>query len=136
MNTFSKTSLSRLETCHPLLQTLFCEILKTDDCTIICGNRGEKEQNEAYSAGKSGVQFPCSRHNAYPSLAVDVAPYPIDWADTGRFYMFAGKVKMIASQMIIGIRYGGDWDGDSFTKDQKFNDLVHFELCNYSIEQE
>ena len=41
---------------------------------------------------------------------------------------FAGVVKGIASQMGIGIRWGGDWDMDTEVKDNRFDDLVHFEL--------
>ena len=28
----------------------------------------------------------------------------------------------------LKIRWGGDWDMDTQTKDNKFDDLVHFEL--------
>jgi peptidoglycan L-alanyl-D-glutamate endopeptidase CwlK len=34
----------------------------------------------------------------------------------------------VASQMGLKIRWGGDWDMDTQTKDNKFDDLVHFEL--------
>jgi len=61
-------------------------------------------------------------------MAVDVAPYPIDWDDLGGFYMFAGYVLRVAETMGIKIRYGGDWDGDRKTTDQRFKDLPHFEL--------
>jgi len=30
--------------------------------------------------------------------------------------------------MGLKIRWGGDWDMDTQTKDNKFDDLVHFEL--------
>jgi len=35
----------------------------------------------------------------------------------------------VASQMGIKIRWGGDWDSDGSVCDNKFNDLVHFELA-------
>ena len=69
-----------------------------------------------------------SHHNSDPSRAVDVAPYPIDWNDTERFGRFAGFVLGMAAAMGIPLRWGGDWDRDNDTHDQKFNDLVHFEL--------
>ena len=34
----------------------------------------------------------------------------------------------IASQMGLNIRWGGDWNQDTKTKDNKFDDLVHFEI--------
>ena len=63
-----------------------------------------------------------------PSLAADVVPYPIDWEDHQRFYMFVGIVQGIAASMNIKIRCGADWDGDMEIKDQNFHDLPHFEL--------
>lgn len=128
MPKFGRTSRARLETCHPDLQRVFNEVIKTWDCSILCGHRSEADQNAAYSKGASKLKFPKSKHNQYPSIAVDVAPYPIDWNDLGRFYMFAGYVHRVAEEMGVSLRYGGDWDGDSRTTDQKFNDLPHFEL--------
>ncbi len=128
MPRFGKTSNIRLNEAHPDLQRLFREVVKSWDCSILCGHRNERDQTEAFDAGNSSVEFPNSKHNAIPSRAVDVAPYPIDWNDLGRFYMFAGYVLRTAEEMGIRIRYGGDWDGDKKTTDQTFNDLPHFEL--------
>jgi len=84
------------------------------------------------------------------SRAVDVIPYPVDWAfeqhvwcafkaqnkaggmialhNIERWAMFIGVVKGIASQMKIPIICGADWDGDNQMSDQKFDDWPHFEL--------
>ena len=128
MAKFGKTSRERLGTCEKDLQLLFKEVVRNFDCSIVCGHRGEKDQNEAYKRGNSKVKYPRGRHNAKPSRAVDVAPYPIDWTDRDRFHYFAGYVMGIASQMGIDIIWGGDWDGDTDLKDNAFDDLVHFEL--------
>ena len=128
MPKFGKRSKAKLETCHPDLQRLFNEVIKHFDCSILQGERGEEEQNEYYRTGKSKLKFPQSKHNSSPSLAVDVAPYPIDWNDKHRFYYFAGFVKGIAASMGITLRWGGDWDGDNDLNDQTFFDLPHFEL--------
>ena len=88
-------------------------------------------QDEAFAAGKSKKQWPDSKHNVKEdelSLAVDVAPYPINWENLKRFYHFAGYVKGVADQLDITIRYGGDWDMDNDLDDQDFMDLVHFEV--------
>ena len=69
-----------------------------------------------------------SKHNQEPSLAVDVAPWPIDWNDSHRFYHFAGFVLGIAAALNIRLRWGGDWDSDFDLRDQTFFDLPHFEL--------
>ena len=118
----------QLGSCHSDLQRLFNEVIKHYDCTILEGHRTEDRQNELYENGKSKVKFPNSKHNSFPSMAVDVVPYPIDWDDTRRFYMFVGIVRGIASQLGINIRCGADWDGDLEVKDQNFHDLPHFEL--------
>ena len=128
MAKLGKSSEERLNTCHPDLQKVFRRVVEKYDLTITCGTRGEAEQNEAFRTGKSKVQFPKSKHNLTPSLAVDAVPYPIDWNDRSRFYHFAGYVLGIAEGMGIKLRWGGDWDGDFDLKDQKFFDLPHFEL--------
>jgi peptidoglycan L-alanyl-D-glutamate endopeptidase CwlK len=134
MARFGKSSLSRLETCHEDLQLLFLQVVSTFDCSIICGYRGEEEQNEAFDKNLSKLKFPDSKHNAYPSMAIDVIPYPVAWHDLKRMHYFAGYVKATAEQLkkdqLIShdIRWGGDWDSDTEVNDQTFIDLPHFEL--------
>lgn len=128
MPRFSTRSKSRLHTCHENLIGLFNKVVKHFDCTIIEGHRSEKKQNEAFNKGNSKIKFPNGKHNSSPSMAVDVAPYPIDWSDRDRFHYFAGYVLGIAQTMGLNIRWGGDWDQDTKTKDNKFDDLVHFEI--------
>jgi len=128
MPRYSKRSKERLATCHEDLQRLFNEVIKHYDCSIICGSRSKEDQEKAYRQGSSKVVWPNSKHNSTPSLAVDVAPYPIEWYELNRFYMFIGIVRGIAAMMGINIRCGADWDGDMDVKDQNFHDLPHFEL--------
>ena len=128
MAKFGKTSKKRLETCDERLQSLFNEVVKVFDCSILVGHRGEEDQNKAYKEGNSQVKWPKGKHNKKPSSAVDVAPYPIDWEDRERFSYFAGFVKGVAWRLNIPIRWGGDWDGDTELSDNNFDDLVHFEL--------
>lgn len=128
MPSFSQTSKDRLATCDARLQKVFNEVIKHFDCTILEGHRGEEAQNEAYASGHSKLKYPKGKHNATPSKAVDVAPWPVDWSDTKRFYYFAGFVMGIAKSMGIKLRFGGDWDRDTQLKDNKFNDLVHWEI--------
>ena len=128
MPRFGKRSISRLKTCDQKLQELFYEVVKHFDCSIIEGHRGEERQNKAYADGKSKVKYPNGKHNQNPSIAVDVAPYPIDWSDRDRFHYFGGFVLGVAKEMGMNIRWGGDWNQDTHTKDNKFDDLVHFEI--------
>lgn len=137
MPKYSALSTSRLNTCHPILILLFNEVIKYYDCTIIEGKRSVAQQVENV---RRGVSRTLNSYHVYPlntpSLALDAAPYPIDWQDTIRFYHFGGFVqgafKLLQSLDKIDskyyLRWGGDWDSDNDFKDQNFNDLVHFEL--------
>ena len=128
MPKFGKVSKERLATAHSDLQKIFNEVIKKIDCSVLEGHRGEETQNKYFDQGKSKVKYPDGRHNKIPSLAVDVTPYPVDWNDRERQTLFAGYVLGVASQMGIGIIWGGDWDNDTDLKDNGFDDLVHFEL--------
>jgi len=128
MPAFSEKSMEKLRTCHPDLVNLFQTVVTEFDCRVLDGHRGLGEQMAAVSEGRSKTPWPESKHNAEPSLAVDVAPFPVDWKDVRRFYYFGGYVRAVAAELGIAIRWGGDWDGDTVVKDQTFNDLVHFEL--------
>lgn len=134
MPRFSHLSQSRLDTCHPDLQRLFTEVVRTFDCTILEGHRTKEEQDKLFFADppRTQVKWPNSKHNSTPSLAVDVAPYPIDWKDRERFHLFAGYVLATAVQIGVSIRWGGDWDRDTEVDDNHFDDLPHFEIFNPS----
>ncbi|PIQ16434.1 MAG: peptidase [Flavobacteriales bacterium CG18_big_fil_WC_8_21_14_2_50_32_9] len=149
MPAFSVKSKSRLATASSNLQRLFNVVIMEFDCTVLEGKRSETKQRENVARGVSKTLQ--SKH-VYPldapSLAVDVAPYPLQWPDrevqkkalagdaaamnlytkqVAMFYAFGGYVKGVADRMGIKIRWGGDWDGDWVFVDQTFDDLVHFE---------
>jgi peptidoglycan L-alanyl-D-glutamate endopeptidase CwlK len=128
MATLTDRDLERLNTCHPKLAALFMSIAKHYPLVVLEGHRGEKEQNAAFSAGKSQLPWPRGKHNAMPSLAVDVAPLPIHWNNREAFSHFAGFVQGFAECFWTKIRWGGDWDGDRNLTNNSFDDLVHFEL--------
>lgn len=129
MPTFSSFSRQNLRSCHPSLVLVFEEVIKHFDCRVTCGHRSEEDQMKAYHESRSTKQWPESKHNRVPSMAVDVIPYPVDWEDIERFYHFAGWVKGIAQgKYDIKIRWGGDWDSDTEVHDQTFFDLPHYEV--------
>ena len=128
MYSFGSKSAERLETIHPDLQIILVEGIKKINFTIIFGFRNQAEQDLAFRKKRSKVQWPNSKHNQSPSLAVDVAPWPLDWNDLSRFYYLAGIFMGIAHSKGIGLRFGGDWDMDGELTDNTFNDLGHFEL--------
>tara|TARA_Y100000593_G_scaffold93849_1_gene190280 strand:+ start:1280 stop:1672 length:393 start_codon:yes stop_codon:yes gene_type:complete len=128
MPRFGKKSKSNLATCHPDLQKVFNEVIKYVDCSVLEGHRSKDRQNKLYKEGKTQVQYPDGRHNASPSNAVDVTPYPVDWDDRERQTLFAGFVLGIARSMGITLRWGGDWDQDFQVQDNRFDDFPHFEI--------
>lgn len=129
MPSFSIKSEQQLATCDARLQKLFNEVVKHWDCTIVEGKRTEERELELFNMGATTTLN--SKHvypKDAPSLAVDVAPYPVKWNDTQRMYAFGGFVVGVATMLGIPVRWGGDWDSDRDLHDQKFNDLCHFEL--------
>ena len=128
MPRFGKRSLGALDTCDERLVKIFNEVIKTVDCSVLEGHRGESRQDRFYKEGKSKVKYPNGRHNKLPSVACDVVPYPIDWDDRERFHLFAGFVLGIAKSMGIKLRWGGDWNMNWEVDDNKFDDFPHFEL--------
>lgn len=121
MPTLSEVSRIRLASCHPDLQRLAERAIELTDFAILCGHRGQDEQHVAFLAGTSKLDWPDSRHNSAPSEAMDLAPYPIDWTDTGRFHVMAEIIKAVAREMDIAI----EWGGECF---HGFVDMPHFQL--------
>jgi peptidoglycan L-alanyl-D-glutamate endopeptidase CwlK len=114
------TSQRRLRECHPKLQKLMEEVSDRASIYVLCGFRGEKEQNEAFDKGASKLKFPDSKHNKTPSLAVDIAPNPLLWDDIEGFKKLGDLVKRVAKELDIQVKWGGDW--------VSFKDYPHFEL--------
>lgn len=128
MPIFSQASKKQIETLHKDLQEILFEAIRFFDFSVIEGHRGKEKQEAAFAAGYSKVRWPKGKHNSFPSRAVDIAPYPIDWKNTERFVLAAGFILCIARQKGIPLRWGGDWDSDDDTRDEKFRDFGHFEL--------
>ena len=128
MAKFGRRSKERLKSCDKKLQKVFNEVIKHVDCSVLEGHRSAERQNKLYDEGKSKVRYPNGRHNADPSRAVDVVPYPIDWDDRERFHLFAGFVIGIARSMNIKLRWGGDWNMNFEVDDNNFDDFPHFEI--------
>lgn len=93
MPSFGQASLERIEQCHPAIQKLAHHVVREFNITVLPkgGWRDPEEQLQLYEAGKSKVLV--SKHNhtiekdgkKIPwSLAMDIAPYPIDFGRTPR----------------------------------------------------
>jgi len=128
MPVFGERSRARLLTCDPRIERVLNRAILHFDFTVLEGHRGEEAQNEAHATGRSTKKWPDSRHNRSPSIAVDIAPWPIDWDDRERFTFLAGLIIGIARELDVPLFWGGDWDGDTEVADNGFDDMPHFEL--------
>lgn len=129
MPKFSQKSLNRLNQCHPDLQRLFLEVVKGFDCSIIEGYRTKEDQDKAFYAGTSKVKWPNGKHNQFPSLAVDVWPYPVPRTENGQiddlslvWDNFGRYVLETAEKLGIAVIWGGNWES--------LVDKPHWELKN------
>ena len=78
------------------------------------------EQEAAFQAGTSPLHYPHSKHNRSPSLAVDVAPSPLNWENLKAFDKFAEVVFATAKELGIKVVWG---------KTFKNVDRPHWELA-------
>lgn len=124
MPKFGKRSKERLRGVDTRLVNVLNELIKIMDVTIIEGLRSKQRQEILLKEGKTKTKF--SKH--IEGKAVDLAPYPVDWEDRDRFHYMGGMIRGIAKQLNINVRWGGDWDSDGETKDNRFDDLVHVEI--------
>ena len=129
MPSFSERSLSRLDTCSPLLREIAKEAIKVVDFSVIWGHRTKVDQNKFFTEGFSETPWPRSKHNSWPSHAIDIVPWPVNWDDRERFFYLAGVFLTIAREKGVRVRWGGAWDG-SFNQSGSFDDLAHFELLD------
>lgn len=135
MPVFSRRSKKNLVTCDQRLQRILREAIKHVDFSVLAGHRNQEDQNEAFRTGHSTKRWPYSEHNSRPSLAVDIAPWlgpevRIDWEDLAAFARLAGYLERIADEQGVRLRWGGDWNQNYRTKDERFVDAGHFELLD------
>ncbi len=149
---FGKTSKEKRNTCIPELIQVLDESIKTFDFSIVYGYRYEEEQMRAYNKGYSKAKWLESPHNYYPSFAFDIVPYYKDTPhirypnidvitdkkniikyskELAMFYIMSTIVIMTGKQLNINIRGGFNWNQDWNIMDNSFDDLGHFELCNW-----
>ena len=140
MPRYSVKSKSNLNTCHHDLQLIFNTVIVHLDLSILSGHRSTEDQQILVDKGVS--QTLKSKHLESPSLAVDVAPYPIDWyflnkkdstletqRELAKFYFLAGFVFSVAAKLLIPLRWGGAWKQRYVLNEPgSFQDLGHFEL--------
>ena len=125
MARFSTKSMSQLSSCERDIQTIFQEVVKYADCSVIEGHRSEETQHNHWQKGRKLIRPDAdpkkaeswkvvdksevvtykdgytkkSRHQNYPSPAVDVVPYPQMWSDPIAFQRFIGVVHWVQDRL-------------------------------------
>jgi peptidoglycan LD-endopeptidase CwlK len=141
----------RLSSCAESIQKVLTKAATRYPFHIVFGHRSPAEQFELYKKGrkqeggvwvivsKSSVVTYCdgirsvSNHNYMPARAVDIIPDSNDWNDRSAFAFLAGKIIAIADEMFDAgqiphrLKWGGDWDEDGRTLDEKLIDYPHIE---------
>ena len=145
MYKFGTNSNNHLITCHPDIQLVLTLALHRTriDFGISFGHRSTEVQKTLYAEGKSecdGITKK-SKHQSFPSDAVDIYAYHPDTRvrrelaqDKCSLSYIAGIIISCAKELKEKgeiksiITWGGNWDRDGIIlKDQKFDDLYHFE---------
>lgn len=140
---YSKHSWAVLDSCHPDLKKIALLGLQWSavDISLVEGHRSKEKQKHYYDMGLSkcdGTKV-VSKHNYYPSLALDFRAYVPGYS--GEAYgivhlsyiagLFSAAAAYLLSKKEIShrLRWGANWDGDGvLMKDQSFQDLPHIEL--------
>lgn len=131
MPRFSRISRERLLTCDSRLIAVCSDAIQYYDFSVICGHRTTEEQDKLYAQGRTepgpivtNLRGGQSRHNQYPSPAVDLAPWlpghGIAWHDESLFHELYGVILVCAKRRGIEIEWGGKW--------RTFVDRPHFQV--------
>lgn len=110
------------------------------DLVVIEAHRTIERQKQLMAEGKSSLKkAENGKHTKFPSEAVDIAPLvngKIYWENKEAFVKLKDEIFRIVDEINkenpqdppIKLRWGGDWDRDGDWKDEKFLDMVHFEI--------
>lgn len=123
---FSQRSENNLKGVHKDLVKVVHRALEISavDFTVIEGVRTLQRQKELFA--KKATKTMNSRH--LTGHAVDLVPYPLDWNNKQAFVAISKAMLQAAKELGIAIRWGGDWNMNGSSADEKFYDGPHFEL--------
>ncbi|MEE6042046.1 M15 family metallopeptidase [Avibacterium paragallinarum] len=126
---FSQRSEKHLQGVHGDLVKVVRKALEysTVDFAVIEGVRTKARQAQLFKQGATKTMN--SRH--LTGHAVDLAPLvegKIPWSERDKFKEIAKAMFRAAKELNVTIRWGGDWNGNGKSEDERFYDGPHFEL--------
>ena len=133
MYKLSKASNDRLSTCDPRIQEIVKQSIKTSPLDFgiprFGGMRTAEEQKKLFIQGLSQLDGTVRKSYHQTGLAFDIYAYvgKASW-NAKHLTLIAGHIIGTANRLGYKLTWGGDWDSDGDYSDQKFNDLVHFQL--------
>lgn len=112
---YGKASRAKIDELDGRLQTLlhrYSDVAPESlDLSVICGFRGEAEQNAAFKLGRSKLQWPMSAHNKQPAKAFDFNPYPFtSFNDRDAWLLRQGALRIVAAIHGIRLKPLIEWD--------------------------
>lgn len=132
---FGRGSKARLAECDPRLRAFAEGVLDEVPFDLSVpeggGYRGRAAQEAAFQSKASRAHFGQSPHNRFPSMAVDlvvldsVGKPTWDW---DLYHVLGAAMKKVADAQGLSITWGGDWDKDGRTDDERLPDGPHAEL--------
>lgn len=139
--TFGTRSESKLATADPELAEVPRLVLAQGvfDLTIVWAYRTDAQQMDAFLAGnstkKTGSYHQVTKGGKPWAQAIDFAPWcllpdgsmGIPWNDTHAFAVLGGMMIAAGESVGVPIVYGGDWDMDGTTTDQRLMDWGHIQ---------
>lgn len=139
---FSNTSLTRLQTCHPDIQKVIHRAMEitTMDFMVLEGERTKEQAYANWGKGRTAAQLSAKgipAKYAQPSLskvtwlsdplnskhikqkdgyahAIDLCPYPIDWKNIADFKKLSTIVLQAAKDVGVKLTWGGTWYSADF----------------------
>lgn len=97
MFSFGRKSLEVRETLCDELKLVVDFAIRVYNISLIEGHRDQETQDRYFSNGVSKLRWPNSKHNSYPSDAVDIWPYVTNLAGVRVSTAFSGHPDQIKS---------------------------------------
>jgi peptidoglycan L-alanyl-D-glutamate endopeptidase CwlK len=134
----SRRSLGRLEDVHPDMVLVVKRAIEISeqDFMVLEGVRTPERQRELYAQGRTApgqiVTWTLKSNHFVQDdgygHAVDLVPFPVDWADSKKFDAIAEAMFAASEELRVPIRWGRDWNQNGKPGEKGESDSPHFEL--------